>query len=1641
MALFGKKNQNKVIKYPGIRQLMNGNTAVISCEKESSDAAGFQLSTSDTVDMSTGWNIEKDKGHLNISNRPLISVIPEDNNTASAVTAGLSLSGLRATLFSSSTQSIASMHESLYVAVGKRLPIVLNITCKTITKATSNIHCSHDDYHSIDDTGFVQMFARNNQAAADLNLIGRKIAELSLNPVAIAQDGFLTSHLIEPLNVPERELIEEFVGLPDDIINTPTPAQTLLYGKTRRRVPETWSVDQPIQSGATQNPDSYMQTVAGQRPYFFDHVRAIAEQCMDEWFELTGRRYHRIHQYKCNDADYLIISQGSISSTVEATLDYLRTEQKLKVGLIDMTLLRPFPGDLLSQVLKGRKGVVVLERTDQPLSTDLPIIAEIRTCISKAIDNAKQKPAPFDGYASYDKTSHIAPLYSICYGLGGHKIQPAEIIAAVENMLPDGQQKKFTYLGIDFALKKALSPQQEIQQQDLLEAYPHINDLSLNSVNTPALLPENASTIHIHSMGGWKNTLACQNLAQTLFDNFDFEIKANPDYGTEKNAQPTRFQLTIASEPIRANCSHNAVNTVISINPNIFSHSNPLSEMTQGGTFIIQSSLENAQDVWGHFPADAQRTLIEKQIKVFFIDSVSLAQQHITKVSSDTKSLHELQHVVLNSVFFKVADIINTLEKTEEEIQPLIDDRLDLIRASYSQVQEIDVAEMGVTNTSSIQHHEPVTPLLLQQKPANKNAIASIHRFWNQTGHVYRENKNNLNHQTDPFNALGIVPASTGIFGDMTPARIQHPQWVAENCTACGNCYNACPDSAISGLVNTVNEVFESNIKRIEKSGHIVKHLRRAIRTAEKKYHLLTADKSKGTTLDPIFAKAIGDTIKEYPEHERDEVTQEFDWFKETIGSFKFALTEPYHDEMNDRMPRNGGLFSITVNPNSCKGCMECVTVCETEALSVIEQTNESVLTLRNNWNYWQDLPTSNKKYSRIDNLQAKKGVLDTLLLEKKNHNTTFNSDNTGAGSGEKIAVHLFTSTVTALMQPRIEQHIRQISQLIVDMEKRIRLQLIETLDISDIDALETAMDENQSVDLTLSRLSGSLDENKATNPIDPAWLKWALQIVAKLKYLKSCYSQGLSGEGRASLGMTENSHETSQRTATYPYNPYPFPWAKHLSNDATALAMGLFEGQMVKMAEGFKAIRIAELEIKGKYDKEEHDTFFAYFDWHQFSEEEYLLCPPLVSLGADTTSFNAGFQSLSNSLMSGIPIKVLVLDNQPPHAVDSMRKELGLIAMAHRTAYVQQSSISNNKHLLEGFIEGLNYRGPALWNIYSSTHSDNALSNNSLLFQSKLAVESRAYPLISFDPRLGKTWEECTSIVGNPDIDQDWIIYSLAYTDEYGNQFSMDVPLTYADWALTEIQYAAHFKPVTDDTDAEDMVLLTDFIEMGNSEKEDSIPFIWAVHPQTNHLLKVIVSPAIVEATIERKAFWHTLKGLSGNSRVEVDTQAIADQAKAEMAQTITEGLMSMVGGDAGALTRILSSAPPPASTAQIEKIAKPEVEKKPEIKQQNKEKTTEKKPAISEKTASNDKAAHEPVWIETPDCTTCDECVDIAPAMFKYDDDKKAIVIDPTAGTFEQIVRSAEKCTAVIIHPGTPWNPDEPNLEKLINRAEKFQ
>jgi pyruvate-ferredoxin/flavodoxin oxidoreductase len=286
-------------------------------------------------------------------------------------------------------------------------------------------------------------------------------------------------------------------------------------------------VDNPVLAGPVENQDAYMQSVVSQRPYFFDHVAAITDKVMDEYYQLTGRRYHRVSGYHSKDAEYIILGQGSMIVQAEAIADYLRESRGIKLGVVNLTMYRPFPGNLLSKVLKGKKGVAILERVDQPLAEDLPLMREVRACLGKCLENhaADKHVQPWPNYQSY-RLEDMPRLYSGCYGLGSRDLQPEALLAAVENMLPSGAQKPFFYLSVDFVHEQAANPKQEIYQQQLVDAYPHIKELALKGSENPNLMPSDSITARIHSVGGWGAITTGKNLAMTLFDLLGFDIRA-----------------------------------------------------------------------------------------------------------------------------------------------------------------------------------------------------------------------------------------------------------------------------------------------------------------------------------------------------------------------------------------------------------------------------------------------------------------------------------------------------------------------------------------------------------------------------------------------------------------------------------------------------------------------------------------------------------------------------------------------------------------------------------------------------------------------------------------------------------------------------------------------------------------------------------------------------------------------------------------------------------------------------------------------------------------------------------------------------------------------------------------------------------
>jgi pyruvate-ferredoxin/flavodoxin oxidoreductase len=1610
--------QNQTFKYPGTRTAMDGNTAVIMCERESTDAAGAYPITPSTQ-MGEYWAEEVAKGHVNTSGRPLIFIEPEGEHAAAGVTAGLSMTGLRATNFSSG-QGVAYMHESLYPAVGKRLTYVLNMGCRAITKATLNVHAAHDDYHAVDDTGFFQVMGKSAQETCDLNIIAHKIAEQALNPGIVGQDGFLTTHLIESLNIPERELIAEYLGRPEDIIDTPTPAQKLIYGDKRRRIPLLWDVDSPMTSGAVQNQDSYMQAVAAQRPYFFAHIPEITDRAMEEFYQLTGRRYGRIATYRMDDAEYVIVGQGSMVCTAEAVADYLRETRKVKVGVVNLTMFRPFPGDLLGKVLMGKKGVAVLERTDQPLAEDLPLMREVRAAISKCLENGSMgrgEELPYPEYATYTKAEQAPRLFSGSYGLGSRDLQPEGIIGAVENMLPTGKRKKFFYLSIDFVRGNAASPKDEIWQQQVADAYPRVKELAVHGSENPNLMPKGCIAVRFHSIGGWGAMTTGKNLAMTLFELLDYHIKANPKYGSEKKGQPTTYYLSAAPEQIRVNSEYVYVDVVLSPDPNVFDRAAPLSGLRKGGVFIIQSALPDAEAVWKSFPATAQKYIIDNDIRVFYIDAFKIARDE----ASNAELQFRMQGIAFQGAFFAASDVMKNAGLTEDKMfaaikdqlnkkfgskgTRVVEDNLRVVRRGFDEVHEIK-NKVFTASTGVALRRDPGLPVMLKHLPDNADKRSDIHRFWETVGAFYAGGGGDA--IADPFTAQSIIPAVSGVFRDMSAIRFEYPKWVAENCTACGDCFNVCPDSAIPGLVNTVSEVFNTAVSRIETGGRPTRFLRRALRTVEKKFRDAAMAAGKNADVHALLNGAFEATLaeSELEARDKDKLGEEIGWLKESIADFQFAITKVYYTANEKKAAGSGGLYSITVNPYACKGCMECVEVCGDDALRPTEQTADAIAKLRRDWDFWQALPTTAAEFLRIKNLDEAEGALKSLLLDKTNYAGMGYGDGACLGCGEKTTIHLFTGTVTALMQGRVKKHLEHIDSLLAKLEAHIRTRLAANLDLSDTAAVNKAIDALGGHDITLARLTERLDEGKAPALVDADWLKRINGLMEKLRHLKWSYVSGVTNNGRARMGIVNATGCTSVWGSTYPYNPYPFPWTSHLFQDAPSVAMGVFEGHMTKMADGFKAVRMAELELKGEYDPAKHDGFFTFFDWRQFNEEEFKLCPPVVAIGGDGAMYDIGFQNLSRMLMSGTPIKVLVLDTQvysntggqactsgftgqvsdmapyasKRHGKTETRKEMSLIGIAHRTSYVMQGSISNLTNLIEGFIEGLNSRRPALFNIYAVCEPEHGVADDHSFAQSKLAVESRAYPLLRFNPDKGKSYAECITLDGNPKRDADWPTYKLEYTDENGQPAKMELPMTFADFAATEGRFRKHFKRAPRDAWNDDMVPLAEFLDLDEDDRSGKFPYIWGVDGK-NQLTRMLVSEEIVKSTAERRDLWRTLKYLTG-----------AGQAAAAPAAEATEGTANVVP--------ITAAAP-----------------------------------------AKADLGAYEAAWVDTPECTACDECININGNIFAYNAQKKVEIVNPKGGPYKDIVKAAETCTAGCIHPGTPWDASEPGLEKLLKRAAKYK
>ncbi len=490
--------------------------------------------------------------------------------------------------------------------------------------------------------------------------------------------------------------------------------------------------------------------------------------------------------------------------------------------------------------------------------------------------------------------------------------------------------------------------------------------------------------------------------------------------------------------------------------------------------------------------------------------------------------------------------------------------------------------------------------------------------------------------------------------------------------------------------------------------------------------------------------------------------------------------------------------------------------------------------------------------------------------------------------------------------------------------------------------------------------------------------------------------------------------------------------------------AMNLFADKIEVFVELIKTYRIASLEADGKYQKDIHDDYFTHFTRHRFFDEEISLFQPLIVI-VDYQDVISNMSSLMKLMASNQPIKVLILQDEIvskpakevnwEEAAHQFRQEIVALAISQRNVFAFQSAIDDPQYLQMGIEKLLGTTSPAIAQILISQDK----KDQNIDIKLTAASSSRYFPKMLFDPSGSNKMD----LSGNVQAEQIWPNYSINVKDEENKDFSIETRLTYADYKALYQEKMKELLLIPAEYYSENLIPLSDYLELDEKLIYGKIPYISCVD-EKGILQRVAIPNLWVVSCQERQDFWKFLQQFSSS------TKAKEDNSGEEMAKTIrlseaeyeeklklvqenaiqiaAERMIKGLLGDDDILSEFMNSEPSIEAKPKKEEESTEQVEKAEELKKAEPEKPKEEASLII-------KAS-----LDTEDCTSCNECVDQFPHLFKYNDDKLAELKDPSKGTFEELVKAAEKCPAACIHPGAPLNSKEANLEKLIKRAEKF-
>ncbi|WIY84021.1 2-oxoacid:acceptor oxidoreductase family protein [Propionimicrobium sp. PCR01-08-3] len=1505
-------------KYPGTAQVINGNGAVAHVMKHvCGGVIGYPITPS--TEISEIYEAAVAEGQLNVWGKHPFFFEPEGEHSAQSGALGAALTGGQFVSNASSSQGILYAMESHFVTVGKKVGgFVLQVAARVVSKHSLNVMAGHDDVYALLPSGYTVFFGSNPQEAADLAAISYRTSALSLIPVANAMDGFATSHMLSEARLPEPELLKNYLGDPAGRIDCPTVAQEIIFGAkgrvwqlrrwidrkaaefglselddirdwldrhadavehddegeliaetlrfvpadlaaqwrrqwlgalrkgTRQLVPALVDPTNPGLTGPVQNQPDFQAGIADHRTHFAAEVPRLARQAMDEYSALTGRPYAPVMTYDVDDADYVFVGLGSVCDDIRAVMPYLRS-QGIKVGLVAVKLLQPFPEAELVAAVRGKKAVTIMERSDQMALTGF-----VNQAIFRGAANAAH-PGRFPGIEPIDE---IPAMTSAIFGLGGHDLQPRDLVAAAQNMAGENASP-LVYLGSTFFSEESGRSFSELEAK-LAAAYPETTLMALPVGKNPQLLPDKAMRIRFHSVGGYGTIATGKLMTDILAGALGLYSKSAPKYGSEKSGAPTNYYITLSPEPVLVtNAELEDVEVVLSPDHKVFQHTNPLKGLVAGGTLIMQSNLPPEQ-AWRALPAAARTTIREKKIKFSIIDAFSVAAEHaptaelqtrmmgiafigavvggVDRISHGTSvdALREKVYVQINKKFGRKGSTI-----VSSNMAVIEDGLTAVVPVPYDQDAYLAIdAEQAPAAARSLALSAAMCP-----SPCAASNLFDADYYEHIMGKPFREGTVD---RAPVFPGSGLfVPSGTAAGKDKGMFRRTVPIFDATLCTGCMECTLACPDAAIPNAVHEIHTLIAAAVEMIE----VNEPQRAAMRdhiysVASRVREYYRADKDAASLAD-LVAKAADELV---PAASGSYLRRNFGAVVEVLRGFPVARTRPFFDAIERETPGNGGLYSVTIDPWKCTGCLECVDVCGPNALASVDQTPAIEEKLETGFEFLTKTPNTPARFTK-DAVEPG-GDTKRLFLDRANYYTVTGGHGGCRGCGEVTSTRMVMATSHALGSKR-------------QTEQR--------------DMLTTLIDQ----------LQAKLAELEACDQGRAARIGSTVDALEKGLYL---LEGGPNGKAPATTVVANSTGCSSVYASTMPFNAFTDPWVNSLFQDAQALAKGVFEGLAAKQTDLVKAVRTARLELDDAYDTSVHDKELATLDWAQFTDEELAWMPAVLTIGGDGANYDIGFGALSRILASGTPVKMMVLDtggysNTGGQASTASfigqdadlarvgaastgktegRKELAILAAFHPNTYVAATATAFQGHFLRAAMDMLNFTdGASLVDVYTPCQGENGIADNMANQRGRLAVESRMAPLFVHDPRKGDNLRDWFDLDANPDPDKLWANHTIEYVDETGNLNLAEFPLTPAQFAFAESRFKKQFGKLPADQDAV-AVPVEEFIDLPEADRATHVPFFWSTDA-TDRLVKIKVSASIVAMVEERRRNWQLLQYLAG--------------------------------------------------------------------------------------------------------------------------------------------------------------------------------